>query len=42
MNEQTVVTLALLGLIAVLVVAAFLILGPQLGNLLSMPTGVLQ
>jgi hypothetical protein len=41
-NEQTVTTLALLVLVVVLVVAAAAILGPQLGQLIHMPAGVLR
>lgn len=42
MNEQTITTLALLALIVVVVVAAAIILGPQLGQLIHLPTGVLR
>lgn len=42
MSEQTVTTLALLVLVAVVAIAAWLLLGPQLAELLQLPAGVLR
>jgi len=42
MSEQAIVTGALLVLIIVVAIAAVILLGPQLAELINMPTGVIR
>lgn len=42
MSEQSVTTLAMLVLVVALVIAAWLILGPRVADLIHLPVGVLR
>ncbi len=42
MSEQLVTTVALLVLVLVVLAAAVMLLGPQLGHLINLPAGVLR